>query len=402
MPIQKQTLRVLLSCIFFAITSTVSAAQLKGVDLTVGGDAYVRGYSTKDNSNTKEQGFAQLIRMKLDMETPDKIKVKTRTVLSGDKWAGDGVNNAVTGNSSTRGGNDVRLDYGFIEVPLPGGVYARAGRQEANFSDCFNTCDSRRDRLLLMKFMGNYVPALVYDKRVEGQINSEKDDGDMYAAALFHIHKTHEWALLYATWQNDDDSYILKNVHNFSPYYKYKSDTFNALVVYNWLGQGSQTTGSTAATSQLYPDNHHSFAIKGEYRFTDSFEFSTQFIMALDGGLITNGYDTYSFVVNNSPDNNQSNTRLITMGGLGTFSGGDNADEHFLVSRLRYFAGPLTLSGVVGKAREYTGGVEYDLMVYDLQAHYQYSKHLLLKTGFALIRGDRDQEATLFQMETSF
>jgi hypothetical protein len=328
------------------------------------------------------------------------------------------VENAVTGNSSTsnRGGNDVRLDYGFIEVPLPGNVVARAGRQEANFSDCFNTCDSRRDRLLLLKFMGNFVPALVYDKRVEGinagnnSISSggysvsgrDSADADMYAAALFHLHKTHEWALLYATWFNDDESYVLNKVHNFSPYYKYKGENFKALLVYNWLGQGTATTGTTAATSQFYPDHHHSFAIKGEYRLTDKLEFSSQFIMALDGGLITSGYDTYSFVVNNDKDNNSSNTRLITMGGLGTLSGGDDADEHFLVGRVRYFMGPVTLSAVVGKAREYVGGQDQDMMVYDMQAHYQYSKSLLVKAGLALVRGDRPAEATLFQMETAF
>lgn len=385
------------------MTMPSEAANLHGVDLKVGGDAFVRGFSKSTNNNSKDQGFAQLLRVKMDMITTDKIKVSTRTILSGDRWAGDDVNNAVKGNSSpTRGGNDVRLDYGFIEVPLPGNVVARAGRQEANFSDCFNTCDSRRDRLLLLKFMGNYVPALVYDKRTEGATSDEGDDGDMYAAALFHLHKTHEWALLYATWFNDDDSYVLNKVHNFSPYYKYKGENFKALLVYNWLGQGTETTGTTAATRQFYPDHHHSFAIKGEYRLTDKWEFSSQFIMALDGGLITGGYDTYSFVVNNDPDNNRSNTRLISLGGLGTLSGGDDADEHFIVGRARYFAGPVTLSAVVGAAREYVGGQDQDMMVYDMQAHYQYSKSLLVKAGVALVRGDRDEEATLFQMETAF
>lgn len=400
------------------LTIPSQGANLHGVDLKVGGDAFVRGFSVTPNSNVKDQGYAQLLRLKLDLITEDKIKVSTRTILSGDRWKGDGVENPVYGNSSptNRGGNDVRLDYGYIEVPLPGNVIARAGRQEANFSDCFNTCDSRRDRLLLLKFMGNYVPALVYDKRVEG-INAgnrpiggsgysvsgrDSADADMYAAALFHLHKTHEWALLYATWFNDDESYVLNKVHNFSPYYKYKGESFKALVVYNWLGQGSETTGTTAVTRQFYPDHHHSFAIKGEYRLTDKWEFSSQFIMALDGGLITTGYDTYSFVVNSDPDNNSSNTRLITMGGLGTLSGGDNADEHFLVGRARYFVGPVTLSAVVGKAREYVGGRDQDMMVYDMQANYQYSKSLLVKAGVALVRGDRDEEATLFQMETAF
>lgn len=382
----------------------VNAANLLGVDVKVGGDAYVRGFSKDTNNQTKDQGFANLIRVKMDMITTDKIKVSTRTILSGDRWDGDGVENAVKGNSTgtaaaNAGGNSVRLDYGFIEVPLPGQVYARAGRQEANFSDCFNTCDSRRDRLLLMKFMGNFVPALVYDKRLEGTDTDAGDDADMYAAALFHIHPVHEWALLYATWHNEGNDYFLNNVHNFSPYYKYKGENFKALAVYNWLGQGSETT---SALGQLYPGHHHSFALKGEYRLSDRFEVGAQFIKTINGGLIAAGYDAYSFVVNNDPDNNRSNTRLVNMGGLGTFNNDDQIDEHFAVARVRSFIGPVTLSAVVGQARENIGGRQDDVMVYDAQVHYQYSKSLLLKSGVALVRGDRNEQATLFQMETAF
>lgn len=381
--------------IFFFSTLSTIAANLEGVDLKVGGDGYVRGFSKKTDNNTKEQGYAQMLRLKLDLITSDKIKVSTRTVLSGDKWAGDSTNNTVTGNNDDgSGGNAVRLDYGYIEVPLPGGVLARAGRQTADFSDCFNTCDDRRDRLLVMKFMGKFVPALVYDKRVEGVTTKEGDDADMYAAALFHLDKTHEWALLYATWLNDDDSYVLRHVHNFSPYYKYKGDNFKALAVWNWLGAGDR--------SSWYHGHHNSFALKGEYRLSDSLEFGGQIIYSEDGGLITSGYDTFSFVVNNDPDNNRSNSRLISMGGFGTFTGGSNDDEHFVVGRVRHFKGPVTTALAVGRAREYKNSTEFDLMVYDFQLHYQYTKSLLFKAGVALVREDRSEEATLFQMETNF
>ena len=384
----------LLFLIFFSMLPTV-AAELKGVDLKVGGDGYVRGFSTKSNNGTKNQGYAQMLRLKMDLVTEDKIKVSTRTVLSGDQWAGDSTNNTVTGNNDNgSGGNDVRLDYGFIEVPFKDGWVARAGRQTANFSDCFNTCDDRRDRLLLLKFMGKFVPALVYDKRVEGSVANQGDDADMYAAALFYLDKVHEWALLYATWFNDDDSYVLRHVHNFSPYYKYKGDKFKALAVWNWLGAGDR--------SSWYHGHHNSFALKGEYRFHNDFDISGQIIYSEDGGLITSGYDTYSFVVNSDPDNNRSNSRLVRLGGFGTFTGGARDDEHFIVSRLRYFAGPFTTSLAIGKAREYIAPTEFDLMVYDLQVHYQYSKSLLFKGGVALVRNDRTEEATLFEMQTSF
>jgi hypothetical protein len=385
-----------ITLLIFFFTLPLIAADLDGLKVKFGGDGYVRGFSTESNTGSKSQGYAQLLRLKLDLTTKDKISIRTRTVLSGDKWTGDTADQAISGNSSGTldGGNPVRLDYGYIEAPLPKGWMARAGRQTANFSDCFNTCDDRRDRLMLFKFYGNLMPAVLFDKRTEGTLNKEGDDGDMYAAALFHLHARHEWALLYATWFNDDKSYVLRNVHNFSPYYKYKSPKFTGLIVWNWLGLGDR--------GSWYHGHHNSGAIKGEYRFHKNFDFSMQGIISEDGGLITAGYDTYSFVVNNDPDNNRSNSRLVRLGGFGTFTGGSNDDEHFIVSRLRYLNGKFKAALAVGRAREFINPTKQDLMIYDMQAHYQYSKSLLLKAGIALVREDRSEEATLFQMETSF
>lgn len=381
---------LLLSSVSFAFTP--GDPNLK---VTFGGDAYVRGYSKKTNTNSKDQGFAQLLRLKMDLQTSDQIKVATRMVLSGDQWAGDTASGAVTGNSDNGGGgNDVRLDYGYLEFPIAKGWYARAGRQEANFSDCFNTCDDRRDRLMVYKFYGKFLPAILFDKRKEGSFTDEGDDGDMYALALFHLDRVHEWALLYAYWQNDDNTYVLNKVHNFSPYYKYNGDKFKAMAVWNWLGQGDR--------SSWYHGNHNSFALKGEYRFHTNWEIGAQAIMSEDGGLIAGGYDTYSFVVNNDPEHNSSNTRLVSLGGFGTFTGGSNDDEHFFVTRLRNFTGPVTTSLAVGRARQFLNPTEYDLMIYDFQVHYQHSQRLLLKAGVALVREDRSEEATLFQVETQF
>lgn len=390
----KQLITLLI--LIYLATLSIYATQIKDVKIKIGGDAMVRGYSTKADGATKSQGYAQLFRIKVDAENSDGVAIRTRTVLSGDKWAGDTAENGVSGNSSNslNGGNPSRLDYAYIEVPLMNQWKARAGRQEANFSDCFNTCDDRRDRLMLYKFYGNYLPALLFDKRNEGDIDKEGDDGDMYAAALFHIHPVHEWALLYATWINDDDSYVLDGVHNFSPYYKYKGKNLTAFFVWNWLGQGT--------ASSWYSGHHNSFATKLEYQFHDHFDISFHGMLSEDGGLVADGYDTYSFVINNDPDNNRSNSRLIRMGGFGSFTGGAADDEHLYISRLRYNNDKLKVALAIGRAREYKSSTEQDLMIYDLQAHYQFSKSTLFRAGIALVREDRHEGASLFQVETRF
>lgn len=389
---------VLLSMLFlFDAKANFGDPNLK---VNFGGDAMVRGFSKKTDNNTKDQGFAQLIRMKVDFEASDNIKVATRTILSGDQWNGDQPRNRVGGNndfgnsSNLNGGESVRLDYAYLEFPVAKGWTARLGRQEANFSDCFNTCDERRDRLMVYKFYGNYLPAILFDKRQEGTRTDEGDDGDMYAAALFHIHRVHEWALLYAYWQNDDGTYVLDGVHNFSPYYKYKGEKFTGFVVYNWLGGGNDDA--------WYDDNHHSFALKGEYRLTETWEVGAQYIASIDGGLIASGYDTYSIAVNNSPEYNASNSLLVSLGGFGTFTGGDQDDEHMVIGRVKGYFGDLSTTVAVGKAREYRNSTEQDLMVYDFQAHYQYSKRLKMTAGFAMIRDERQEETSVFQVETSF
>ncbi len=387
---------------------SVGAIDVGGLDVKVGGDAYVRGYSTYDKSNggeTKTQGFAQLLRVKLDITTKDRIRLSTRATLSGDKWNGDPAVNAPTGTNSDNdsvngnGGNPVRLDYGFIEVPFKNGWIARAGRQTANFSDCFNTCDDRRDRLMLMKAYGNYVPVVLYDKRREGSTTSDDDDSDMYAAALFHLHQVHEWALLYAYFDNSTSGYMLGGVHNFSPYYKYKGERFKALAVWNWLGAGEKG-------SWYHNENSHSFALKGEYIINDSFDVGFQTVQSINGGLIAGGYDTFSFVVNNSPEYNQSNNRLVSIGGLGTLTGGDKDDESLYIGRVRYFNKKLTASVAVGKATEYnafaTGQKKNDLMIYDMQLVYQYAKSTSFKAGYALIRDDKKMDSALFQVTTNF
>lgn len=399
---------VLIMILSALTTFSATAMDVGGLDVKFGGNAYVRGYNNVDTTNgghTKTQGFAQLLRVKMDFTTKNHIRVSTRTTLSGDRWNGDPAVNAPTGtnadndSANTNGGNPVRLDYGFIEVPFKNGWVARAGRQTANFSDCFNTCDDRRDRLMLMKAYGNYVPVILYDKRREGDQKKSNQDSDMYAAALFHIHQVHEWALLYAYFDNGTTNFQLNKVHNFSPYYKYKGTNFKALAVWNWLGGGSKN-------SWYHGMNANSFALKGEYVINGHFDVGFQTVQAFNGGLIAGGYDTFSFVVNNSPEYNQSNSKLVSIGGLGSLTGGNKDDESLYIGRVRYMQQKFTGSLAVGKAKTYnnfaTGNKVANLMIYDMQLNYQYTKSTSFKAGYALVRDDKKLSAALFQVSTHF
>lgn len=361
---------------------------------TIGADAYVRRFS--NNPGKKEEGFAQRIALKVDLEVDSKTKIKTQTILSGDQWNGDTAGQAVSGNSdNTAGGNPVRLDYGYIETVLPNQVVLRAGRTTANFSDCFNTCDDRRDRLLLMKSYGKFLPVVLFDKRAEGEFNNSEDDRDMYAAALFHLDPTHEWALLYATWVSKNENDILKGVHNFSPYYKYRKGKLKALMVYNWLGQGTNQS--------IFYHHHHSYAIKVEYSLFGNLRFGAQAINSIDGGLIASGYDTYSFVVNNDPDHNRSNSKLVSLGGFGTLTGNQVDDEFFYVGRVSYdFNNQTTLNTTYGRAKEVVALKKSLMNIYDLQLAHKYTKNIDFKFASAWIRGDRNEVASLFEMNAKF
>lgn len=389
------SLILLVFCIgLFANSSKATEVQHK-----IGADAWVRGYSIDTGSNgavNVNQGVAQRIAVKVDLTVDQKTKIKTSTILSGDNWKGDTADQVVTGDTDNGGGGTpVRLDYGYIETVLPQGVIMQAGRTTANFSDCFNTCDDRRDRLAFFKYYGKYVPVLLYDKRVEGDLNIANDDRDMYAAALFHLDKIHEWALLYATWLSKNPNDLLQKVHNFSPYYKYKGEKLNLLFVYNWLGQG--------ANNSLFYHHHHSYAVKAEYQLLPSLKLSGQMIRSIDGGLIASGYDTYSFVVNNDPDHNSSNTRMVSIGGLGTFTGNEIDDEYFYVGRLSYSLNADTqIHGVYGLARETVSLRDQNLSIYDVQVEHQYTKALSFKAGLAWITRDREEKASMAMINAKF
>lgn len=381
--------------IFIGLLLSQKFIYAKNIIPTFGGDGLVRGFSVRDNSDVKDQGYAQLFRLKVDVDLPKRVQVRTRTVLSGDRWAGDSANNKVSGNfDDGSGGNSVRLDYAYLNIPLPMKSRLQVGRTVATFSDCFNVCDDRRDRIFLLKFLGKVGVGVLQDKRVEGQTTKGGDDASLYGVGAFYNGPEAEWAILLGTWKNADGSYFLKDVINFSPFYKYKGEDVNWTVIWSWAGLGDR--------GAAYSGHHNSFALNGNYRLNGWLEVGAHGIYSDDGALIAPGYDTYSFVINNDPDNYRSNTRLIRMGGFGTSSGGSIDDEYMALARARVFTGDYVTSFVFANVREVVSRNEQDLNVFDIHTNYNYSENVKLEAGVALVRGDRNEEATRFQAVVSF
>lgn len=360
-----------------------------------GADAYVRSYMRENADGSKASGFAQMLRLRLDLEPGEGLAIRTRTVFSGDKWEGDQA--SVTGNSDNGdGGSNVRLDYGFLEYSHQGWMF-RAGRQMASWADCLTVCDDRRDRFLVMNNLGKIMFFFVYDKRNEGKELSRSDDGDMYSLLALGLGQNYEWGFLSAWWHNSKGNYALKDVISLSPYLKVFNNTSQLKLLYHWIGQG--------AKDSLFPSHHHSGAIKIKHQLSDKWKLHLQTLQVFNGGYVATGYDTYLSMVNNDRDHNSSNIRLVYLGGLGSFSGGDKKRDSLYSTKLSYeLSSRLSFSTALGHLSFYESKSEQTIKhsVVDISARYKLNSFSSLKLSFGRLMGGRYQNTSMAQFEAEF
>lgn len=153
-----------------------------------------------------DDGLAHLIRLKGNFKHESGVSLITSVELAGDRWTGDGRRGTGTGNlgayNSGNTGDNVRLDLGYIQVPL-GGNLLRVGRQAANWNNCFLVCDDRRDRIsgIFPTSIGTVVA--LYDRRQDTARNQNQDDGDMVAAGLVTKVADMDAGFLWVHWLKD-------------------------------------------------------------------------------------------------------------------------------------------------------------------------------------------------------
>lgn len=395
----KQSLVCLLALVAF-LSNAVADTTFK-----FSGDAYVREYFKNSNAGADTHAFSQFFRMNVEAKPDANLTVKTGLVLSSNNWEGDNHSGTAAGTLTTQGTNDdafgdanvTRLDHAVIEYSANGWITS-AGRMVVTSPGAFLTSDDRRDRLQVLKIYPNYsVLALVYDKRAEGALTDEKDDVDMYSVNYYGIADGFKYAVQTGYWKSKKyalatsgfNGVNLDNIKQVTP----QIETTIAGVTLN--GYYTLLTGGSA----LYKDDHHSAALKLSKDF-EIIKIELQSMLTVDGGLIAGGFDSLSSLVNNSPDHNQSQIKLRTIGfGLGS----KNVDENFNAVRFsKKFGESFSASLAGGHGVFYNGAIKEKNSVADIGLRYVFTPSLALNAFYGKFFGDYKDRAGSLSLNATF
>lgn len=389
--INKATKKIVLGS-FVGVLSMVNIAS---ADVVFKGDAKITGYSVEQASGDNASGFDQLFGISADFTGSNGMKFKSRILLSDTKWEGDSHTNSSVGNgtagnvsgpSSNASADTGVLDYAYVQFPMYGWT-VRAGRQQANSSLCLFTCDDRRDRILAMKTINGYTVIGLYDKRVEGALNDSSDDLDGWAMVVVGKLGRFMSDLTIGGWISDthglDEALII------SPHVKGKVAGVDLDLMYAYLGGGEGA----------FTDHHHSIAIRGSKQFGD-IKLEGQYVASIDGGLFAGGFDTYSSVLSNSPDHNQSATLIKKFGGVAV--GQKGKDETLLATRVSGKVGNISLAGAVGYWDYEGASGDGSDAFYDVKVGVEVLKDTTLSLTYGALVGDTDRAAAGITLKTSF
>ncbi len=369
--------------------------------LNFSGDAFVKGYFKNSSGPDGTQGFNQYFRLNVQAKPDDELTVKTGLVLSGNTWEGDtrSVASTTTGVDQNGGGGDTtRLDHAFLEYNKNGWITS-IGRMAVSSPGMFLTSDDRRDRVQVLKFQNGSLWALIYDKRIEGTLTNSRDDLDMYSINYYAKNDWFSYAIQTGYFSSRNASTFLKDLKQITPQIDGNIKGINYNLYYTLL------TGGSKSAFSLYPKTHHSAALVLS-KMIDKFKVSYQSIVTVNGGLIADGYDTFSSIVNNSPDHRVSSIKLRT---IGAGFGRDQADEQLHVIKVwtqfnNDFSG--SLSAGTGKIYVWASTVANSRLesnnIFDATVKYALSKNLSLNALYGKFTGDFKDHAGSLSLNALF
>ncbi len=322
-------------------------AFLKNVHL--GADYRSRyGYREKTSASAgpdARDAFDHRIRVMFDYIDDSGVALKTRTQLYDNVWLGDRRASGSAGSDISSGEDNISLDYGFLEIPFHETWNFKIGRQEAFWARNFVTDDDRRDRISLMNSLGetslgNMTVMAIYDKRQEGEVEVQKDDGDMVAVASWATVGDWTWGLLLDYWHgwadyvspdpDGTDGYVLDDLWSISPTLEGTfGDGFEFFWTMHYMNGNGRGDGKYEPGQGFWSNESYStFAVLG-YNF-DSMKVEVQGYLNRDGALVGAGWDSFSSVIQNSTRNDPNPIRLSSVGGLGY----DGDDQWLAATRL--------------------------------------------------------------------
>ena len=360
------------------VTSALALAALIGspaamANVEFGGDADAGFYSTQ-GSGSQETGFEQRIRLQSAFETDGGVSVHARMNLINDRWTGDGSGNAGDGldersfTAGNRGHRNVELDYGYVSMPVGFGQL-NVGRQMSNWNNDFTTSDDRRDRISMsIPLGGGHVFAPSYDRRTAPSTTDRELDGNQLNLALLGpLAPGVNYGFLVTGFEAGgadagDAGYALRGAGLVAPYIAGETAGINYQVGGHYFG------GSRGA---LFTEDTFGGYVSGGFELTPEFGLEAQAMYADGGTLVSGGYDTYSSLIHNSPDHDQSATRIaaLNLGGGGTEAESDHS-RTLVATRGTFTTMDWTFYGSLGYVDYDFDVADEDIVFADLQAHY--------------------------------
>ncbi len=365
------------------VTSALALAALVGTpaaamaNVEFGGDFDALYYNTQGQGD-QATGFEQRMRLQGAFETDGGVSAHARLNLFNDRWTGDG-----SGNSSdldeqpfTAGNRDhrnVALDMAYVSMPIAGGS-VNVGRQAANWNPMgLTTTDDRRDRISYVRPLGGgHTGIVLYDRRVAQDDTDRELDGNLFVGALLGpLAEGVNYGFLVAQFAAGGSGagaagYGLRGATLVSPYIEGQAGDFNYGAGFHYLGD---------SRGGIFTEDTLAGYVHGGFQMTPEFKLDGQVFHAADGALIAGGYDSYSSLIHNSPDHDQSATRIdaLNLGGLGT-EGQDGISRTLVATRGTFEMMDWTFIGALGWVNydnSDMGGEDEDVVFVDAQAHYQ-------------------------------
>ena len=377
-------------------------AEYRATAFALQSDSYEAG--GRNNTDT-DNGLAHLIRLKGDLKHESGVSLHTSIEVAGDRWRGDDRKYTGTGADDTtdaynttgayNGGNrgdNVRLDLGYVTVPLEAtGGFIRVGRQAANWNNCLLVCDDRRDRILTVTPTAIGSIIALYDRRQDTARAQNEDNGDMISLGLVTKLGDFNAGFLWVHWFKNFEgnvgtpeaaggqrSYVLQDAHIISPYLDgtIADGAVRLAGGFNYVGQGAV---EGPAADLYFQEDTFSYYLRAG---TDAgpVTLDLQYVAAQDGGLISNGFDTYSSLISNNPESTANPTSVY---GMGSAFGRTDFDESLIIARAGFDVSPtLNLSASIGNMTVDNGTNDDSSMVYDARATYKLSDNV---TTFATV-----------------
>ncbi|HEX5676629.1 MAG TPA: hypothetical protein VFX91_01540, partial [Alcanivorax sp.] len=271
----------------------------------------------------------------------------------------------------------------------------RVGRQATSYNNCFLVCDDRRDRVLVIQPLSKKLQVLaIYDRRQDNQTFSNHDNGDQVVLGFVAKPMGLDVSALYITYLNNYEGdltdpilagegapYAIAGADLFSGYVSGNvGELAKATVGFNHFSNGGVENNTTGNEGDFFTDASLSQYIRFEGS-VGVLDWGVQYAGAQDGGLIASGFDTYSSLINNNPENTANPTSVYNMGAL---LGVEDYDQSVAAGKLTWNVTPkFAVTGAVGQLSIDNPGtaasgdeVDDSSTFYDLQLSYQVNKSL--------------------------